>query len=102
MRTKGGQSPESTPLRIWSERHAGVPRESEGLIQMRVVKNIPEAVNYLPISQGLIRRRKLERSQRECRKRVAAALQCRSYGGRMDEFSYPRNRRGIRKIVRGL
>jgi hypothetical protein len=68
----------STSLRVWSERHSGVPRESEGLIQVRVVKNLPEPVNYLPISQRLIRRRKLERSQRECRKRVAAALQCRS------------------------
>jgi hypothetical protein len=45
MRTSG---PESTSLR--SERHAGVPRESEGLIQVRVVKNIPEPVNYLTIS----------------------------------------------------
>jgi hypothetical protein len=56
------------------------------LVQVRVVKNVPEPSYYLTISQRLIRNHKLDRPQREREKRVAAALQSRSYGGRMDEF----------------
>src|SRR6266540_3055640 len=50
---------------------------------------------------GLYRARMLDRPQSECEKGVAATLQSRLYGGRMDELPYSRNRRGVRKVVRG-
>jgi hypothetical protein len=66
-----------------------------------VVEDVPEPSYYLMIRQRLICHHKLDLSQREGRKYVAAALQGRSYGGRLDEFSYSCNRRSVRQIVRG-
>ena len=93
--------PESTSLGIWPKRSAGILWDSQGLVQVRVVEDVPEPTYYLMIRQRLICHHKLDLSQREYRKHVAAALQGRSYGGRLDEFSYSRNRRSVRQIVRG-
>ena len=67
---------------------------------MRVIEHVPEPHYDLSIRQRLISNHALHRSQRKCEKRVAAALQCRSYRGRMDELTYSRNRRGVRKVGR--
>ena len=67
----------------------------------RVIENVPEPSYGLPITPRLIRNQMLDGPQRECEKRVAAALQCRLYGGGMDELTYSRNHRGVRKVVRG-
>jgi hypothetical protein len=69
------------------------------LVQVRVIEDVPEPSYDLPISLRLIRNHLLDLPQRECEKRVAAALQCRLYGGRTDELAYSRNRRGVRKVV---
>src|SRR6266511_164480 len=61
------------------------------------IENIPEASYDLSISLRLIRNHILDRSQRECEKRIAAAMQCRLYGGRMDEFAYSHNDRRVGK-----
>src|SRR6266446_9922965 len=85
---------ESTSLWIWSERDAGILWEPQGLVEMRVIEHVPEPSYDLSIRQRLISNHALHRPQRKCEKRVAAALQCRSYRGRMDELTYSRNRRG--------
>jgi hypothetical protein len=56
---------ESTSLWIWSERDAEILWDPQGLVEMRVVKNVPEPRYYLTISQRLIRHHKLDRAQRE-------------------------------------
>jgi hypothetical protein len=71
----------------------------QDLVQVRVIEDVPEPSYDLPISLRLIRNHLLDLPQRECEKRVAAALQCRLYGGRTDELAYSRNRRGVRKVV---
>src|SRR5260370_41598600 len=92
---------ESTSLWVWSERYAGVLRDPQGFVQVRVIEHVPEPSYDLSIRQRLISNHTLHRSQHKCEKRVAAALQCRSYRGRMDELTYSRNRRAVRKVVRG-
>jgi hypothetical protein len=41
-------------------------RDFQGLVQVRVIKNVPEPGNYLTISQQLIRRRNLEDLEPGC------------------------------------
>ena len=65
---------ESTSLWIRSERDAGILWEPQGLVEMRVIKYVPEPTDDLTISPRLIRKDTTRRSQRECRERVAAAL----------------------------
>jgi len=73
---------ESTSLWIWSERDAGILWEPQGFIEMTVIKYMPEPTDDLTIGPRSIRKNTLQRSRRECGKRVAAALQRRLYGGR--------------------
>jgi hypothetical protein len=92
---------ESTSLWIWSERDAGILWEPQGLVEMRVIKYVPEPTDDLAIGPRLIRKDTIHRSQRECEKRVAAALQRRLYGGRTHEIAASHNRRGIRQAAGG-
>src|SRR5260370_12626736 len=52
---------------------------------MSVIKYVPEPTDDLTIGPRTIRKHTLHRSQRECGKRAAAALQRRLYGGRAPE-----------------
>src|SRR5260370_35793273 len=54
---------------------------------MRVIKYVPEPTDDLAIGPRTIRKHTLHRSQRECGKRAAAALQRRLYGGRGPEIA---------------
>src|SRR5258708_16655556 len=54
---------------------------------MRVIKYVPEPTDDLTIGPRTIRKHTLHRSQRECGKRAAAALQRRLYGGRAHEIA---------------
>ena len=63
-----GTSRESTPG------HAGLLWEPQGLVQMRVVEDIPEPSYGLPISPRLIGSHLLDRSQRKHENCVAAAF----------------------------
>src|SRR6266404_1114885 len=92
---------ESASLWIWSERDAGILGEPQGLVEMRVIKYVPQQTDDLTIGPRSIRKHTLQRSQRECGKRVAAALQRRLYGGRAHEIAESHNRRGIRQLVGG-
>jgi hypothetical protein len=92
---------ESASLWIWSERDAGILGEPQGLVEMRVIKYDPKPTNDLTIGPRSIRKHALHRSQCECGKRVAAALQRRLYGGRTHEIAESHNRRGIRQVVGG-
>jgi len=57
------------------------------LDQVRIIQeNVPEPPYHLAISLRLIRNDKLDGAQRESKKRVAAALQRRLYGGGTDKF----------------
>src|SRR5262245_50798420 len=60
---------ESTSLWIWSERDAGILWEPQGLVEMTVIKYVPEPTDDLTIGPRLIRKHTLHRSQRECGKR---------------------------------
>jgi hypothetical protein len=56
------------------------------LDQVRIIQeNVPEPPYHLAISPRLIRNRKLDGTQRESEKRVAAALQRRLNGGGTDK-----------------
>jgi hypothetical protein len=57
------------------------------LDQVRIVQDIPEPPYHLAIGPRLIRNHKLDGAQRECEKRVAAALQRRLYGGGTDKIA---------------
>jgi len=57
-----------------------------GLDQIRIIQDGPEPPYHLAISPRLIRNHKLDGAQRERKKRVAAALQRRLYGGGTDKF----------------
>jgi hypothetical protein len=57
------------------------------LEEVRIIQeDVPESPYHLAISPRLIRNHKLDGAQRESEKRVAAALQCRLYGGGTDKF----------------
>jgi hypothetical protein len=80
-----------------------VVRVPQGLVQLRIVKHLPEPIYDLPISRRLIRDHSLDRSQCKRDKRVAAALQCRSYRLRSDQLAEPHHGRGVSKgLRRGL
>jgi len=66
--TVASTSRESTPS------HAGLLWEPQGLVQMRVVEDIPEPIYGLPISPRLIGNHLLDRSQRKRENCVAAAF----------------------------
>ena len=51
--------PESTSLGIWPKRSAGILWDSQGLVQVRVVEDVPEPTYYLMIRQRLICHHKL-------------------------------------------
>jgi hypothetical protein len=76
-----GTSRESTPGQ------AGLLWEAQGLVQMRVVEDIPEPIYGLPVSPRLIGNHLLDRSQRKRENCVAAALQRRSKRLETDEFA---------------
>jgi hypothetical protein len=60
---------------------------SHGLDQVRIIQeNLLEPPYHLAISLRLIRKHKLDGAQRENQKPVAAMLQRRLYGGRMEKF----------------
>src|SRR5262245_343115 len=92
----------------WGQRLFGYGRtlcgysvESQGLVEMRVIKYVPEPTDDLTISPRMIRKDTLRCSQRKYGKRVAAALQRRLYGGRTHEIAESHNRRGIGQAVGG-
>ena len=64
---------------VWSEGYAGVLPDPQSLVQMRVVKDIPEKIDHLAIAPKLIRKHKLYSSQHEREKRVIAMQQRRLY-----------------------
>jgi hypothetical protein len=51
-----------------NERHAGVLRGPQGLVQVRIVQNVPEPSYDLLIGPRFIRRHKLDLPQCECEK----------------------------------
>src|SRR5262245_66321285 len=83
-----------------AERHPRVLRESQRVVEMRVVEDVPELIYCLAISPRLIGNHALNRSQCKRKKRVAAALQRRSYRLGTDEFEESNHRRGVSKVVR--
>ena len=66
------------PLWVRSERHAGVLGGAQGLVQVRVIEDVPEPSYDLSISLRLIRNHMLDRPQDEGEQRVAAIQQSRS------------------------
>ena len=67
---------------------------------MWVIKDIPEAIYGLAISPRLIANHAFDRSQREREKRVATALQRRSYRLGTNEFAESHHRRSISEVMR--
>src|SRR5262249_43712208 len=85
----------------WRPEHlAAVVRVSQGLVQVRVVKHLPEPIYGLPISLRMVGSHPLDCSQCKREECVAAALQGRSYRLRVDEFAESQHSRGIGKIMR--
>ena len=85
----------------WRPEHlAAVVRVSQGLVQVRVVKHLPEPIYGLPISLRMVGSHPLDCSQCKREECVAAALQDRSYRLRTDEFAESQYSRGIGKIMR--
>jgi len=63
-------------ISLWRPDHsAAVERLPQGLVQVRVVKHLPELVYGLPISPRMVGNHALDPSQCKRAKRVAAALQ---------------------------
>src|SRR5947209_5123957 len=88
-------------ISLWrSDYFAAVVRIPQGLVQVRIVKHFPEPIYDLPIGRGLLGDHPLDRSQCKREKRVAAALQCRSYRLRQDQLAEPHHRRGVSKGLR--
>jgi hypothetical protein len=52
--------PRSTSFWVWSEPHARVLRDPQGLIQVRVIEDVPEPIYDLSISLRLIRNYQLD------------------------------------------
>src|SRR5262249_34173724 len=72
----------------WRPEHlAAVVRVSQGLVQVRVVKHLPQPIYGLPISLRMVGSHPLDCSQCKREECVAAALQGRSYRLRTDEFA---------------
>ena len=57
------------------------------LVQVCFIQHVPELSYNLSSGPRLIRDHILDRPQHACEKSVAAALQCRLYGGRTDELA---------------
>jgi hypothetical protein len=89
----------STSSQMRPERHTGVGWHPQRLVQVRVVEDVPEPIYCLAMSQRLIGKHTLDRSQRKRQKHVAAALQRRSYGRGTDEFAKTQHRCGITKVM---
>jgi hypothetical protein len=68
---------ESMSLWVWSEQFTTVVRDPQGLVQVRIIKDVPETSYDLSVNLRLIRNHLLDLPQHKCRKCVAAALQCR-------------------------
>src|SRR5262249_9234958 len=84
----------------WRPEHlAAVVRVSQGLVQVRGGKHLPEPVYGLPISLRMVGSHPLDCSQCKRGECVAAALQDRSYRLRTDGFAETQNRRGIRSAT---
>src|SRR5215831_5430087 len=95
------QPPKPTRPSRWRPEHlATVVRVSQGLVQVRVIKHLPEPIDGLPISLRMVGSHPLDRSQCKREKCVAAALQGRSYRLRTDEFAESQHSRGIGKLMR--
>jgi len=85
----------------WRPDHfAAVGRVSQGFVQVRIVKNLPEPIYGLPISLRMIGCHPLDRSQCKHEKCVAAALQGGPDRLRTDELAESHHGRGISKIMR--
>src|SRR5438094_9738892 len=78
---------ESTPLWVWSERHAGVLGDSQGLVQVRVIEDVPEPIDRFAMRPRVIAEHALDLSHCKRENCVAAALQRRSYRLGTDEFA---------------
>ena len=68
---------------------------------MRVMEDVPETSNDLSVSLRLIRNYEFDLPPHECEECVTASQQSRSHEGRLDEFAYLRDGRGVRKLVHG-
>src|SRR4029453_519119 len=84
---------------VWSKYHAGPLCDPQCLVQVPSVEHIPEPDYNLSIRNRSIRNHKLDLPQREGEKCVAAGVQCRLDGGRMDELTDSRRRRGVGNVV---
>ena len=67
---------------------------------MWVIKDVPEAIYGLAISSRLIANHAFDRSQRDREKRVATALQRRSYRLGTNEFAESHHRCSISEVMR--
>src|SRR5262245_16482347 len=67
---------------------------------MWVVKDVPEPIYGPAVSPRLIGNQLRDRSQRKRENCIAAALQCRSYRLRTDEFAKSHHCRGVSKVTR--
>jgi hypothetical protein len=70
-----------------AECFAAVVRVSQGLVQVRIVKNVPEPIDRFAMRPRVIAEHALDLSQRKRENCVAAALQRRSYRLGTDEFA---------------
>jgi hypothetical protein len=61
--------------------------DAQGLVQLRLIENIPKPIDDLAIGLCLVCDHELDRSQHKGEKRVAAAQQRRLYGGRTNEIA---------------
>ena len=85
----------------WRPEHlAAVVRVSQGLVQVRVIKHLPEPIYGLPISLRMVGSHTLDRSQCKRENSVAASLQRRSYRLRTDELAESHHCRSVSKIMR--
>jgi hypothetical protein len=69
------------------ERCTGVLGDAQGLVQVRLIENIPKPADDLAIGLCLVCNHQLDRSQHKREKPVAAAQQRGLYGGRTNEIA---------------
>jgi hypothetical protein len=86
----GGRFPGGLP-----ERHTGGGWQPQGLVEVRLVEDVPEQIYCFAMRPRSIGKHALDRSKRERENSVAAALQRRTDGMGADEFAQSQNRYSI-------
>jgi hypothetical protein len=92
---------ESTSLWIRTKHHPEVLRNPHGLAKMRVIQNVPEPIDDLPIGPRLICHHLPDCAQSECESGIATALECRLDRLGMDELAYSPNRYAGNEMMSG-